>query len=110
MAAKNVAVAEFCVTESAERSSAVISCFSSGTDIGVFPSLWSFGQVLVTNKFADAHEVEGHGVIVLTRLDIVDRVVVTVVTAVVGTRNTNALGNTRSFSVYITLYCLLLDW
>ena len=55
------------------------------------------------NKFPEAEKVEGHGVIALTTLDIVGRVVVVVVTAVVGIRVTDALGSTRGFSINLTL-------
>ena len=93
---------EFCVTKSAgqevvsslaggilyfERSSALTFFFSSGTDMGVFPPLWGFGRDLVTNKFTKADEVEGHGVIALTRLDSVGGVMVAVVTVFVGTES-----------------------
>ena len=64
----------------------------------------------MTNEFAEADDVEGHGVIALARLDIVGRVMATVVTVVVGARVPNALSSTtRGFSVNLTLYCLLLD-
>ena len=46
----------------------------------------------------------------MASLDIVGRLVAAVVTAVVGTRVADALGNTRGFSINLTLYCLLLDW
>ena len=121
--AMTLAMVEFCVTESAhldvaislvggilyfERSSALTSCFSSRTDMGVFPSLWGFGQDLVTNKFAQVDEVKSHGVIVLTGLDIVGGMVIAVVTVVVGTRVAGVLGSTRGFQLtlpYIVSYC-----
>ena len=54
---------------------------------------------LVTNKFAEAGKVEGHGVVALNRLDIMGRVVVVVVTTVVGIRVADTQGSTRGFSI-----------
>ena len=54
-----------------EGSNALTFCSSSGIDMGVSSLLWGFGHDLETNKFAEAGEVEGHGVIALTELDIV---------------------------------------
>ena len=80
-----------------ERSNALTCCFSSRTDMGLSSLLWGFGHDLEMNKFTEADEVEGHGVIALTGLDIVGEVVIVVVTAVVGIRVTDALGSTRGF-------------
>ena len=114
MATMTLAMEEFCVTESAwwevaisiaggilyfDRSSALTSYFSSGTDMGVFPSLWGIGQDLVTNKFTEADKVEGQGVIAFAKLYIIGGVVVAVVTAAVGTRVIGALGSTKAFQL-----------
>ena len=82
-----------------ERSNALTFCFSSRTDMGESSLLYGVCHDLGTNKFAEVGEVKGHGVIALTGLDIVGRVVVVVVTVVVGIRVTDALGSTRFFQL-----------
>ena len=75
--------------------------------MGVSSLLWGFGHDLEMNKFTEVDEAEGHGVIALTGLDILDGLAVVVVTAVVGIRVTNTLGSTRGFqltSSYIVSY------
>ena len=62
----------------------------------------------MTNKFTEADEVEHHGVIALTGLDIVGRVVVAVGIVVLGTRVTNALDSTRGFQLPSS--CIVSHW
>ena len=63
-----------------------IFCFSSGTDVGLSSLLGDIGHDLVTNKFTEEEKVEGHRVVAVDGLD---RVVVVVVTTVVGIKVTD---------------------
>ena len=87
-----------------DRSNPIIFCFAGA---GLYSLLPGIGHDLVTNKFTDAGKVEGHGVVALGGLDIIDGVVDVVVTAVVGIRVPDTVGSTRGFSTTLTLYCLL---
>ena len=92
------------------KSNPITFCFSSGTDMGLSSLVEGISHDLVTNKFAVAGKVEGHGVVALEGLDIVGRVVVAVVIAVVSISVTNTWGSTRGFSINLTLYGFLLAW
>ena len=83
-----------------DRSNPIIFCFAGA---GLFSLLGYIGHDLVTNKFIEAGEVDGHGVVALVELDIIGRVV----DAVVGIRVADILGSTRGFLTTLTLYCLL---
>ena len=96
--AELLAMAEFSMTKDAgqevvislaggflnfDRSKPLIICFSSGTGTGL-SLLGGIGHDLVTNKYAVAGKVEGHGGGALTGLDKIGRMVAVVVTVVVG--------------------------
>ena len=81
----------------------IIFCF---TGAWLFSLSGGIGHDLVTNMFAVAGKVEGHGVITLVHLDILDGVA----DAVVGIRVADTLGSTRGFSNILTFYCLLFVW
>ena len=70
------------------RSDSTIFCFASA---GLLSLLGGIGQVLVTNRFAEAGKVEGHRVEALVGLDIMGWVVA----AVVGIRVADTLGSIR---------------
>ena len=84
------------------RSDSIIFCFACA---GLLSLLGGTGQDLVTNRFAEAGKVKGHGVLVLVGLDIVGGVAA----AVVGIRVADTLGSTRGVFNYphliLPLFC-----
>ena len=85
------------------RSDSIILCFACA---GLLSLLGGIGQDLVTNRFAQAGNVEGNGVVALVGLDIMSKVVA----LVVGIRVADTLGSIRGVSTILTLYCLLFLW
>ena len=88
-----------------DNSNSIIFCLASA---GLPSFLGGIGHILVTNRFAKAGKVEGHRVVALVRLDIIDGVVV----AVVGIRVVDTLGSIQGFSAtspYIAS-CLFVDF
>ena len=83
-----------------ERSDSTIFCFASA---GLLSLLGGIGQVLVTHRLAETGKIEGHGVVDLVGLDIMDWVLA----AVVGIRAADTLVSIMGFSTTLTLYCLL---
>ena len=107
------AVVELAMVEETEGAGHNIIIFLAGVfsicfaGAGPFSLVGGIGHDLVTNRFAVAGTVEGHGVVDLVGLVIIGRVV----DALVGIRVAVTLGSTRGFSNHsyfvLSLACLV---